>query len=203
MCDKKGKPQLSWRVLILPYIEQDALYKEFKTGRAVGQPTQQEADREDAEGVRAAGLPSRARRTTYYRVFVGNGAGFDWVMGSKIVGITDGTSNTLMCVTAATAVTWTKPDELEFDPEKDMLKLIGMVVNGKAQVAMFDGSVRTPQEAAVEGDAQRPHHAERRRGHRQRLLARPSERRGVSPPVFSCPLPLRERVARLCEPGEG
>ncbi|WP_315854190.1 DUF1559 family PulG-like putative transporter [Gemmata palustris] len=25
VCDKKGKPQLSWRVLILPYIEQDAL----------------------------------------------------------------------------------------------------------------------------------------------------------------------------------
>jgi prepilin-type processing-associated H-X9-DG protein len=48
-----------------------------------------------------------------------------------------------MCVTAATPVTWTKPDELEFDPEKDMLKLIGTVVNGKAQAAMFDGSVRT------------------------------------------------------------
>ena len=27
--DKAGKPLLSWRVLILPYIEQDALYKEF------------------------------------------------------------------------------------------------------------------------------------------------------------------------------
>src|SRR5262249_30142494 len=30
VCDKTGKPMLSWRVLILPYIEQDALYKEFK-----------------------------------------------------------------------------------------------------------------------------------------------------------------------------
>ena len=27
--DKAGKPLLSWRVLILPYLEQDALYKEF------------------------------------------------------------------------------------------------------------------------------------------------------------------------------
>ena len=27
--DKDGKPLLSWRVLILPYLEQDALYKEF------------------------------------------------------------------------------------------------------------------------------------------------------------------------------
>ncbi|WP_261363099.1 hypothetical protein [Gemmata palustris] len=39
-------------------------------------------------------------------------------MGTPIVGITDGTSNTFMCVTAATAVPWTKPDELEFDPER-------------------------------------------------------------------------------------
>jgi len=28
--DKKGKPLLSWRVAILPYIEQDNLYKQFK-----------------------------------------------------------------------------------------------------------------------------------------------------------------------------
>ena len=28
--DKNGKPLLSWRVAILPYIEQAALYKQFK-----------------------------------------------------------------------------------------------------------------------------------------------------------------------------
>ena len=27
--DKAGKPLLSWRVLILPYLDQEALYKEF------------------------------------------------------------------------------------------------------------------------------------------------------------------------------
>ena len=27
--DKNGKPLLSWRVMVLPYIEQDALYKQF------------------------------------------------------------------------------------------------------------------------------------------------------------------------------
>src|SRR5262249_9113491 len=80
---------------------------------------------------------------THYRVFVGNGAGFDWIMGGKLQNITDGTSNTLMCVTAETAVPWTKPDELEFNPEKDMTRLVGLVVNGKMEVAMFDGSVRT------------------------------------------------------------
>ena len=28
--DKNGKPMLSWRVMILPFIEQDALYKQFR-----------------------------------------------------------------------------------------------------------------------------------------------------------------------------
>jgi hypothetical protein len=28
--DKDGKPQYSWRVLILPFLEQDALYREYR-----------------------------------------------------------------------------------------------------------------------------------------------------------------------------
>lgn len=142
VCDKKGKPQLSWRVLILPYIEQEALYKEFK----LDEPWDSENNKKlIAKMPKIYAIPGAKPDSTdtHYRVFVGNGAGFDWIMGGKITGISDGTSNTLMVVTAATAVPWTKPDELEYDPEKDMSKLIGFVVNGKAQVAMFDGSVRT------------------------------------------------------------
>ena len=30
VCDKDGKPLLSWRVLLLPYMEQEALYRQFK-----------------------------------------------------------------------------------------------------------------------------------------------------------------------------
>jgi uncharacterized protein (TIGR03067 family) len=30
ICSKDGKPLLSWRVAILPYVEQDQLYKQFK-----------------------------------------------------------------------------------------------------------------------------------------------------------------------------
>lgn len=142
VCDKKGKPQLSWRVLILPYIEQEALYKQFK----LDEPWDSENNKKFLAKMPAVyKLPGALPGTTatHYRVFVGNGAAFDWVMGGGITQITDGTSNTLMVVTAKEAVPWTKPEELEFDPEKDMSKLIGLVVNGKAQVAMCDGSVRT------------------------------------------------------------
>ena len=142
---KDGRPLLSWRVQILPFLDDDELtklYKEFK----LDEPWDSDHNKKlIAKMPNVYALPGAKPGTTdtHYRVFVGNGAGFDWVMGGKITNITDGTSNTLMVVTAADAVPWTKPDELEFDPEKDMTKLMGLVVNGRAQVAMFDGSVRT------------------------------------------------------------
>jgi prepilin-type processing-associated H-X9-DG protein len=143
VCGKNAEPQLSWRVLILPYIEEDALYKEFK----LDEPWDSEHNKPLlAKMPKVYSMPGQGKlinTDTYYRAFVGNGAGWEWVMGTKILSITDGTSNTIMVVTAADAVPWTKPDELNFDPDKDMTKLLGLVVNGKAQVAMFDGSVRT------------------------------------------------------------
>lgn len=144
ICDKTGKPLLSWRVLILPYIEQENLFKEFK----LDEPWDSEHNKKLlAKMPKVYALPGKAQKgetNTYYRVFVGKGAGWDWVQGLRFpASITDGTSNTMMCVTAATAVPWTKPDELEFDPDKDMTKLIGTIVKGKAQMAMFDGSVHT------------------------------------------------------------
>ncbi len=141
VCDKTGKPQLSWRVLILPYIEQEALYKKFK----LDEPWDSEHNKKlIAEMPKVYAIPGQGKPgETHYRVFVGNGAGFDWIRGGRFpADFQDGTSNTLMCVTAADAVPWTKPDELEFDPKKDMSKHFGMVVNGKCHVALFDGSVR-------------------------------------------------------------
>ncbi|QJW92695.1 DUF1559 family PulG-like putative transporter [Frigoriglobus tundricola] len=155
VCDKKGKPQLSWRVLILPYLEQGALYKEFK----LDEPWDSAHNKKLlAKMPITYALPGAEPGTTetHYRVFVGNDAGFDWVVGAKFpAAFPDGTSNTIMCVTAATAVPWTKPDELEFDPEKDMGKLIGCEPGGRALVAMFDGSVRAfkklPSKATLNG----------------------------------------------------
>jgi hypothetical protein len=143
VCDKKGNPQLSWRVLILPFIEQEELYKEFK----LDEPWDSAHNKKLlAKMPKLYALPGKSKdgaTDTYYRVFVGNGAGFDWISGTKITSITDGTSNTFLCVTAATSVPWTKPDELEFDPEKDMTKLIGLMAGGTCQAAYFDGSVHS------------------------------------------------------------
>jgi prepilin-type processing-associated H-X9-DG protein len=142
VCDKTGKPMLSWRVLILPYIEQDVLYKEFK----LDEPWDSEHNKKLlAKMPKVYEVPDQTAPATetHYRVFAGNGAVFDYVRGSKILDITDGTSNTIMVATAAAAVPWTKPDELNFDPDKDMVKLLGTLPSGDVcNVAFCDGSVR-------------------------------------------------------------
>jgi hypothetical protein len=142
VCDKTGKPLLSWRVLILPYIEQDALYKEFKLDEAWDSEHNKKLLAKMPKVYAIPGQTKPGGTDTHYRVFVGNGAGWDWIKGPQFGTFTDGLSNTWMCVTAADAVPWTKPDELAFDPDKDMAKLLGAVANGRVMVAMFDGSVR-------------------------------------------------------------
>jgi len=143
VCDKTGKPLLSWRVLVLPYIEGEKLYKEFKLDEPWDSEHNKKLLARMPKVYAIPGLTKPGATDTHYRVFVGNGAGFDWIMGHKLPDFTDGTSNTLMCVTAETAVPWTKPDELEFDPDKDMTRVAGRVVNGRFQFVMCDGSVRT------------------------------------------------------------
>jgi RNA polymerase sigma factor (sigma-70 family) len=141
VCDKNGKPLLSWRVLILPYIEQEALYKKFK----LDEPWDSENNKPLIESFpKIYGNPmvkDQKPGETNYRVFVGNGAAFDWLKGPKLQDFKDGTSNTFLVVTAKDSVPWTKPDELAFDPDKDMTKLLGYYED-VCVTAFADGSVR-------------------------------------------------------------
>jgi hypothetical protein len=141
ICDKKGKPLLSWRVAILPFIEQNNLYNQFH----LDEPWDSKHNKPLSETlVKVYELPYGEAKpgSTNYRVFVGNGAVFDTVQGCKISSITDGTSNTLMVFEGADSTPWAKPDEIEFDPKKPMLKHLRFEGGRVCQFAMCDGSVR-------------------------------------------------------------
>ncbi len=111
---KDGKRLLSWRVAILPYIDQAVLYSKFKLDEPWDSPHNKELI-PAMPGVfqcpsRGTGPPF----TTTYRGFTGPGAFFEPGRDLSIADFTDGTSNTLAIVEAREAVLWTMPDELLF-----------------------------------------------------------------------------------------
>src|SRR5262245_822885 len=73
ICDKNGKPLLSWRVAILPLIEQDNLYKQFK----LDEPWDSEHNKKLIPMMpKIYAVPNVSKpgdTDTYYRVFYGNG----------------------------------------------------------------------------------------------------------------------------------
>jgi hypothetical protein len=141
ICDKNGKPLLSWRVAILPFIEQDQLYRQFK----LDEPWDSEHNQKLIPLMPPTyALPAALSKLgeTHYRVFVEGGAGFEWCKGLRIAEYRDGTSNTIAIVEAAQGVPWTKPDELVYGDKKPLPKLGNFYGNGMFNAALFDGSVR-------------------------------------------------------------
>jgi hypothetical protein len=141
ICDKKGKPLLSWRVAILPYVEQDNLYKQFK----LDEPWDSDHNKKLLEKMpKVYEIPAKVKHKpgmTHYRVFVGNGAMFDKIQMTGFAAVTDGLSNTWMVVESEEGVEWTKPEDFDFDPAKDVPKL-GKFFRGGFNVLLGDGSVR-------------------------------------------------------------
>jgi hypothetical protein len=90
------------------------------------------------------------RGRTNYLLPVGGGAAFDADTPTEFKHITDGTSNTIMVVEVDDehAVTWTKPDDLPFDP-KDPTKGLGRFFGGGFNAMACDTFVHSlpwPQE---------------------------------------------------------
>ncbi|SIO58154.1 Protein of unknown function [Singulisphaera sp. GP187] len=153
---KNKKPLLSWRVAILPYLEQAALYNEFKHDEPWDSPHNKALIPRMPKVYLIPGAKVEPGKT-YYRGFSGPSTLFDDKqkegVGVGLANITDGTSVTLGIVEAKDAVVWTKPDEeipfaMNLDPAnvKKLQGMLGGHFPGGFNACFLDGSVRFIQQ---------------------------------------------------------
>ena len=130
----EGKPLLSWRVAILPYIgeTEKELYAEFKLDEPWDSRHNKALLSRMPKIYAPVVKPKVQKYETFYQGFVGTGALFERRQKVGIAGVTDGTVNTLMVVEAEKPVPWTKPEDLSFDANKPLPKLGGQFKAGFA-----------------------------------------------------------------------
>lgn len=107
-----GKPLLSWRVALLPFLEQEELFRKFRLNEPWDSPHNRAL---------IAAMPDvyASRRSepgkTRFLAVVGDPnqpAVIHFPRSARLEEVTDGTSNSLLVVESAEAVEWTRPEDL-------------------------------------------------------------------------------------------
>ena len=138
-----GKPLLSWRVYLLPFIDQQRLFEQFHLNEPWDSPHNKTLIERMPTVYQSLGTKAEKGKTCYL-VPVGNGAIYSSGRDEpKVEDVKDGLSNTIMLVEVDDqhAVVWTRPDDLAFDP-KDPKTGIGSPQQDGFITAFCDGSVR-------------------------------------------------------------
>ena len=109
--DAKGRRLHSWRTLILPFLEQKALYETIDLSKAWDDPVNAKARGTVVPWYHCPSDQDGPGNATTYLAVVGEEACFGGREARKLGEITDGFSNTLMVVEAGEddAVPWMKP----------------------------------------------------------------------------------------------
>jgi len=120
---KDGRVLLSWRVLILPYMGEEKLFREFR----LEEPWDSPHNKKLLPKMPRVYAPARGKAEpgqTALQVFTGPGTVFEGAKGCRpTIDIRDGTSNTILVVEGADLVPWTKPADLPYDPKKPLPEL--------------------------------------------------------------------------------
>lgn len=154
-----GQPNLSWRVHLLPYLEQADLYSQFNLEEPWDSPTNMPLLDKMPDIFRH---PYDPHDSTDTRLQVFEGPESPWEpsshgnqnRGPRFRDIRDGATWTIFAVETGpdVAVPWTNPDNIDFDPE-NLIESLGTLFGDIFSMGMFDGSVQqlklSGQEALV------------------------------------------------------
>ncbi|MEO2090276.1 MAG: DUF1559 domain-containing protein [Gemmataceae bacterium] len=133
VCGPDGQPLLSWRVLILSFIEGEDLYKQFH----LDEPWDSEHNHQFIDRMPKTYAAPWTKYVdvppghTLLKVFVGPGTPFEPGVKLKFTpdDFPDGRDETLLFVEAGDPVPWSKPDDIPFDRDRP-LKLRGLFRDG-------------------------------------------------------------------------
>lgn len=140
--DKEGKPLLSWRVALLPYLEEAQLYSQFHLDEPWDSPHNLTllARIPHVYKPPTGQLPDDTFGT-YYQALVGPCAAFENKIPMTFKSFPNGTSQTILVIEAGDAVPWTKPEDLQFNPDQPLPNLSGHSRKGVIYSLFADGSV--------------------------------------------------------------
>jgi prepilin-type processing-associated H-X9-DG protein len=149
IADSDGKPLHSWRVLILPFLEQQLLYQQYRFDEPWDGPNNSKLHGTALKIYSCPAHPEKQPKTdTDYVVVVGPQTMWPGEKAIKMADIKDGTSNTLMVVEVHNSgIHWMEPRDLHvtqmplaINPPRG--QGISSAHQGGANVTFADGSVR-------------------------------------------------------------
>ncbi len=140
----------SWRVAILPFIEQNDLYKQYNFDEPWDGPNNRKLIDKMPPIYSYPGPTGGAssRTEASYSVLTGETTAFGAAArgkepaGTFVADVRDGMSNTIMVVEAKRQVPWTKPEDIPFEPNAPLPELGGFSPDF-FNAAFADGSVRS------------------------------------------------------------
>ena len=149
VCSRDGKPLYSWRVLLLPYLGNNALYKQFRLDEPWDSANNKRWLDQMPPVYRHPAEAAGDNSSTVYQAIVGKDAAFEGTQGMRLTDFTNGTANTILVAEAAVAVPWTKPDDLSYAPDRPLPRFSERL-GGSFNALFADASVRTIQKGTKE-----------------------------------------------------
>jgi hypothetical protein len=135
-----GKTPYSWRVALLPFLEQQPLYDQYRIDEAWDSPHNRRVLERMPEVFRRPEEPAESTNTSWFAL-VGPGTMFDGKKGTTPAAIRDGLSNTIVVVEAKRNIPWTKPEDIAYDRAK-LLPVLGGFFKGGFHVLLADATVQ-------------------------------------------------------------